>query len=116
MGKDLGTYHVKVELKNERGFYDKWKTGHRYTMGTEEQSPLNAALIRPTWDSEQDLIDSVVYMYTEGNYSCDCNLRLFIARAHQEDEPEYIACGDTIELERLTLIRPDASELVIFEA
>ena len=115
MRKDLGTYYVKVEFRNERGFYDRYQTGHRYTLGTEEQSPINADLIRPAWSSEDELIDSIVYMYTKGNYSCDCNRSLFIARAYQEDEPNNVNCGHTIELERLTLIRPDASELVIFD-
>jgi hypothetical protein len=44
------------------------------------------------------------YMWTEGNYSCDCNRRLFMARALGEPEPEdpNNPCGDTIKLEKLT--------------
>ena len=115
MGKDLGTYHVKVELKNKRGFYQKWKTGYRYAKGTEDLSPLDAYLIAPKFANEQDLIKAIIYMYTEGNYSCDCNLVSFIAEAYQEWKPKDAPCGDTIKLERLTLIRPDASSLVIYE-
>jgi hypothetical protein len=46
------------------------------------------------------------YMWTEGNWSCDCNKRLFIARALGEPEPETTdPCGDTIKLEKLEFKR-----------
>lgn len=83
--------------------------------GRGDFSPLGASVIKPTYEDEDMLIAGMVYMYTEGNYSCDCNKRLFIARAYQEDEPDDSECTDKIELVKLTLIRPDLTELVIFE-
>jgi hypothetical protein len=113
MGVDLGTYHVKVEFVNKPGFYMEFSTGCRYTHGTTGIHPLSAYKINPIYDNENDLIRNIVYMFTEGNYSCDCNLAAFIAQAHQRDDPN-MPCGDTIELKRLTLIRPDGSESVIY--
>jgi hypothetical protein len=34
------------------------------------------------------------YIWEEGNYSCDCNRRLFFLRAANEDEDFGINCGD----------------------
>ena len=113
--KDLGTYHIKVELKNERGFYYRWNTGCYYTGGSSSSSPIDANRISPGWEDEEELIQSIVYTFTEGNYSCDCNLKPFIADAYQEEHEDDYLCGDTIELERLTLIRPDGSEVIIYD-
>lgn len=33
------------------------------------------------------------YIWTEGNYACDCNRALFFARAHNEPDPD-VECGD----------------------
>ena len=115
MSKDIGTYHLKVEFKNERGYLQRWGTGKWYTEGDSEVSPLNASLIRPLYECEDDLIESILFQYLENNYSCDCNRRLFIARAHKEEESWATACTEDIELERLTLIRPDSTAKVIFE-
>ena len=35
------------------------------------------------------------YIWVEGNYSCDCNLDAFFARAGGEEEAEDDLCGDT---------------------
>lgn len=49
------------------------------------------------------------YMYEEGNYSCDCNRRLFAARyanypvSETDDEKAEVVCGDTITLVSLTI-------------
>jgi len=40
------------------------------------------------------------YQYTDGNYGCDCNRSLFIARHCDPDFPD-MECGETIELLRL---------------
>lgn len=34
------------------------------------------------------------YIWEEGNYSCDCNRRLFFLRAKGEEEPEEVPCGE----------------------
>jgi hypothetical protein len=49
---------------------------------------------------------SVEFMWREGNYSCDCNKRLFLAREcgiGSEDDP--VECGDTIELVALEVTK-----------
>ena len=38
------------------------------------------------------------WMFTEGNYSCDCNRSLFIRRQHGEDAMPELKCGEQIEL------------------
>lgn len=35
------------------------------------------------------------FIWEEGNYSCDCNRRLFFARANCEEEDWQSGCGDT---------------------
>jgi hypothetical protein len=39
-------------------------------------------------------IESTVFMWQEGNYSCDCNRALFFARASGDPDPEPRPCGD----------------------
>ena len=115
--KDLGTYHVKVELINGDGFIMEYKTGMRFSHGSGGVHPLNATPIPPTWESEDHLISTTVFMFTEGNYACECNLKAFLDRAHQRDEQDYeCGCGGVNPLGplQMTLIRPDASELVIY--
>jgi hypothetical protein len=33
------------------------------------------------------------FIWTEGNYSCDCNRALFFAWAREEEEPTELACS-----------------------
>lgn len=124
MGKDLGTYHIRVEHENARGFIRKVETGNAFRGGKLEH-PINAEVRPALYEDEATVIHSEIYSYTEGNFSCDCNKRLFIARAYSEPEPEdadesedgknHNPCGHTMKLQRLTLIRPDLSEVVIWE-
>ena len=46
-------------------------------------------------------IEGIEYMWTEGNYSCDCNRELFIKRQQGEDAPDR-ECGETYELISMT--------------
>lgn len=41
---------------------------------------------------------SAIYLFTEGNYSCDCNRSLFIQREYGEDAIQELDCGEEIEL------------------
>lgn len=41
---------------------------------------------------------SAVWMFLEGNYSCDCNRSLFIAREYGEDTIPDLGCGEEIKL------------------
>lgn len=108
--RDLGTYYVRAEFKGGGGFIMRWDTSARFTGGSHECHPLDAGRAPPVWVSEDDLAGTVEFMFSDGNYSCDCNLTLFLCRASQQEEPEQVECGETINLERLTLIRPDGSE------
>lgn len=42
--------------------------------------------------------DAAEFMFTEGNYSCDCNRSLFIKNAYGECSIPELPCGDKIEL------------------
>jgi hypothetical protein len=44
--------------------------------------------------TEADGVTPSDWMWEGGNYSCDCNRRLFFARAAGEDEDWYGGCGD----------------------
>jgi hypothetical protein len=116
-GRDLGTYFVRVEFLNRDGFIMQWDTGARYTNGSGSFSPLNAKRIEPYAEDEEFLAESVKFMFSEGNYACDCNRAIFLARARQEAEPEEPECGESaaFEIAKLTLIRPDGSEVLLYE-
>lgn len=118
MTKDLGTYYLRVEFEDGRGYIQSWQTGARYTNGAGEVSPLDAFRINPTWDDELDVFHMMQYAYEEGNYSCDCNRQLFWLRSQQrlDEAEEDMPCGDTIKLRMLTAIRPDGTELQLFSA
>lgn len=116
MTRDLGTYYLRVELADGRGWIQGWETGGRYTNGSENQSPLDAMRIQPGWENEAEVLRSMTYQYLEGNYSCDCNKTLFWCRSQQLEEPEHPPCGDTMVLKKLTAIRPDATEIELWPA
>ena len=42
--------------------------------------------------------DDAIWMFTEGNYSCDCNRSLFIRQQFGDDSIPELPCGNTIEL------------------
>lgn len=113
-GIDLGTYHLRVEFEDGTGFIQQWATGMRYSQGCADFYPLHARRIAPPWSDEDALFGSMIYQYTDGNYGCDCNRLLFLARAYQQDELDEYECGETIPLLRLTAIRPDGTEHVIW--
>jgi len=115
MNCDLGTYHVKVELKNACGYIHTWGTGRRFTEGNGGVYPLTADAIEPPYESEEALKAAIIYLYVEGNYSCDCNRALFSAEANGGELPEDFPCGEEIKLARLTLIKPDGSEEVLLD-
>jgi hypothetical protein len=111
--KDLGTYFLRVELENGQGWIETIHTGWRYTHGDSEITKLDADPISPTYESEDDLIHCTLYQYLQGNFSCDCNKKLFLARAAQEPMGDH-PCGNTLPIQKMTLIRPNRTEVVIF--
>jgi hypothetical protein len=46
--------------------------------------------------------DAAEFMFFEGNYSCDCNLSLFIQRSCDPDFPE-LNCGEEIEIKNFKI-------------
>lgn len=45
----------------------------------------------------EDALDNLIFLWSEGNYSCDCNRALFYGRARgvsEEDLEELSQCGD----------------------
>ncbi len=113
--QDGGTFHLKVEFENARGFIYRINTGWRFERGTADVHPIDAKPIPPVWENEEELISATVFTWTEGNYSCDCNRHAFIADAYQEERDENGPCGHELNLKRLTLLRPDMTEQVIWE-
>jgi len=109
--KDLGTYHVKVTFQDGRGYIYTWRTARRYTKGTANVSPLDAEIIPPPFENEQQVLEAILYNFTEGNYSCDCNRLNFLEDAHQQSRTEDPACGNTIKLSSLLVITPDGREI-----
>jgi hypothetical protein len=114
MGKDLGTYHVRVELADGRGFIMKWETSARYFGERGGLFKLDATPIPPSFNDEAEVLQAMTYQFTDGNYGCDCNLFSFLSRTHDLEDQDH-ECGDTLELKRLTAIRPDRSEVVLVD-
>lgn len=113
-GRDLGTYYVRVELTDGRGWIQRWDTANRFSRGSGNVHPLDAQIIAAGWDSDAGVIHTIHYMYTEGNYSCDCNKSLFLAQSLQQDDVD-VDCGDTMEIKEITVLRPDLSQEIIYE-
>jgi hypothetical protein len=45
----------------------------------------------------------VIYMFTEGNYSCDCNLSTMIRAKYGEDSIPQLNCGSEIEVKNIEI-------------
>ena len=91
-GKDLGTYRVRASFTNGAIAVTEWTTDCR------------------VWDSEEDVFDTMRFIWTDGNYSCDCNRGDFIARTAGLPDPD-LKCGHTLALITLTAIRPNGTEV-----
>jgi hypothetical protein len=63
------------------------------------------------WDEDSD------WIWSEGNYSCDCNRAIFFERAagkeHTREEMEAWPCGD--ESYTITAITQDEDPTVLYE-
>ena len=46
--------------------------------------------------------DAALFMFEEGNYSCDCNRSIFINEQHGDCIKE-LECGDTIKMKDLVI-------------
>lgn len=88
MGRDLGTYFIRWTLYDGRGVNTEINTGYRFALRCGSTSPLYASPITPVYESEEDLVETVVYLFQHGGWSCDCNRERDLARAYQQPEPE----------------------------
>jgi hypothetical protein len=75
--------------------------GQRYTVSQDSWDEAG-------YDDAEDLRHGVHYMWTEGNWSCDCNRFDFISYAYddypgKEDENGGFPCGDTVTLVSLRI-------------
>lgn len=62
--------------------------------------------VRQTYTNPEE--DGVLFHWTDGNYGCDCNRKLFMSDADADfpDEPDengWFPCGETVKLVGLTL-------------
>jgi hypothetical protein len=55
------------------------------------------------WDEYRDACHVAEYMYTEGNYGCDCNRSQFIGKQCDENFPE-LPCGREINLVSIKMV------------
>jgi len=69
--------------------------------------------VREYIERDHDWSDLDEYMWTDGNYGCDCNRALFFARAADEDETEAWEqpCGDDLAYKMLRVVGGDGAEL-----
>ena len=81
-------YKVRVDLEDGRKYVQSY-------------GPLN---------DEDELISLILYANTEGNDSCDCNKRIYLADEEDTDTPDENPCGDSLKIKHITLIRPDMTE------
>lgn len=51
--------------------------------------------------------ENALFMFTDGNYSCDCNRSLFIQRQYGEDAIPELNCGYEIELVKYYFVYKD---------
>jgi hypothetical protein len=54
---------------------------------------------------------AIIYQYTEGNYSCDCNRSLFL---YDREKGKVKPCGETIRLDKI--VDRETSQVIWDEA
>lgn len=67
------------------------------------------------WDTEEDQAGNethIEFMWSEGNYSCDCNRSLYFHRVLGLPEPEEVRCGH--RLYQVDWIKIDATGKEIY--
>ncbi len=109
---DLGTYYLKILLVNGKGWIQTWFTGRRYSNERHGCFPLDAFEITPTYRNEKEVFLNMKYMFLEGSYSEECNKDLFLSNVYNEED---LPSWDSLDIQSLTAVRPDGSELVLYE-
>jgi hypothetical protein len=74
--------------------------GTRYTITQDDWDDEEAY-----YDEPEEMLRSADYMWTDGNYSCDCNRLLFIDRQYFDEDASWdrYRCGKAITLISLSL-------------
>ena len=57
----------------------------------------------PGMTGDDDDRDGAVFMFEEGNFSCDCNKSIFIREYVDSNFPEML-CGDKIQLKYIKVV------------
>lgn len=130
--KDLGTYWIRVEGHHGRkgddaerepfGFLFRVETACAYEGGaTAGIAPIDAERTHPPFEDEHELVETMKALFTVGPYSCDCNLEMFVAAAagqivHREHSDICRTNEYHYDVEKLTLVKPNRSERVIWVA
>ncbi len=71
--------------------------------------------IRQHIEKDENWFDGSDFMWTEGNYSCDCNRALYFARANGSDDElaEGQDCGDNEAYSIPFVILKDGTKITI---
>ena len=62
------------------------------------------------WEKDSQESGGTMWVWMEGNFSCDCNRELFFMRAAGEEDPENHDCGDS-RFDLMEFILPDGSHI-----
>lgn len=116
--KDLGTYYARVDLVDGRSWLDRWDTRGRFDHVGDHRSTIPTGLTwqPPNWSSDEEVVQAIRYQYLDGNYSCDCNKTLALARRDGRPMPSDPKCGSTLAIRRLAVVRPDGVETELWNS
>lgn len=81
----------------ERKLSTEWKIKGK-VLDFEFENPVYSS----KGDTVEDLIQDADWMYSEGNFGCDCNKRIFACVDIDDSEDSF--CGDSIKYQELFLV------------
>jgi len=95
-----GKHNVCIVFSEEEGKLVRYKT----------KANIIFELNGKEYDLEYDFgygypEESALYMFEDGNYSCDCNKAMFLSGKYPELEKELddMKCGDTIKIKKIKI-------------
>lgn len=94
MKHHFDVYITHVEMQEQRIYHEDYD---RLSEELDRDEPPEGVSI------EQDL-NAHLFIWLEGNFSCDCNLALFFARAKSNDPLEWVDCVCGNELYKIDKI------------
>lgn len=62
-----------------------------------------------TFVDEDDLLHAISYQFTDGNYGCDCNKRIFLEDMPPGDDENE--CGETMPTRSILVTTPDGRQI-----